>query len=159
MSGDYFCLCVCVCVCVFGVCLYSDGIWAYTSTAQLSVCVVCTHGRGWVWVVLPRALCSSRESDLWPPHSTPSQAFSTLCVGISEYVCCLESNVLYVWAETRLFALSALCLHRQCIQYSPDVTLYCLFSVLVHVYDTVCTHWASTVIAKSAITYKFIRST
>lgn len=103
--------------------------------AVVWVCRVCTHGRGWVWVVLPRALCSSRESDLWPPHSTPSQAFSTLCVGMSEYVCCLESNILYVWAETRLFALSALCFHRQHIQYSPDVTSCCLLSVLVNLYD------------------------
>ncbi len=125
--------------------------WLHTSTVKftlrLSVCVcACVHGRGWVWVVLPRALCSSRESDPWPPHSTPSQALSTLYVGMSEYVdayvCFFESNVLYVWVETGLFALSALCLHMQHIQYSPDVTLGLPLSVFVRVYDTRCTHWA-----------------
>lgn len=137
------CESVCVCVCGGGY-TYSliVRIYAYKCTVQ-SVCVssVCAHMCWWQRMGVSCApTCPLQQQSVWSLTPSLNTLTSPLCGYV--WVCCLESNVLYVWVESRLFALSVLCLHRQHTHHSPDVTLCCPLSVFSRVYDALCKHGA-----------------
>lgn len=86
--------------------------------------------------------CPLEQQRVWSLTPSLNNFTSHLhCLDGYVWVCHFESNVLYVWAQTGLFALSGLCLHRRHTQHSPDVTLCRLLPVFSHVYDTLCKHW------------------
>lgn len=98
--------------------------WAVCAHVFLDGCELCSR--------MPFAAAESLIPDLFTQHPRkPSPLSMRVCLSMwmPVYVCYCESNVLYVWVETGLFALSTFCLYRCCIQCFPDVSLCLLVPV------------------------------
>lgn len=140
---------VCLCQSVWGYAYILIAFKHCKFTLWLSVCV-CAH----VFMTedgyelrshVPFA--SSRESDLWPPSlNTLASPLHSLCGYV--WVCgCLCMFV--ALSQTHcMFELKLDCLHWVLFAYTGSIYSvvqmwhYASLFLFVHVYDTLCTHWA-----------------
>ena len=145
-------------VCVLGVCLYSDGIWAYKCSAQLSECVVCAHMAEDGCELCSHMPFAAAESLIFDPLTQHPRKPSPLSVWV-----CLSMFV--ASSQTYcMFELKLDCLHWALFAFTGSI--YSTVQMWHHaaffpsyLIFMICTHWASTVIAEPAITYRFIIST